>query len=121
MIFCKLKQKYDYIQNFILQSQKKLPLQEKYNKTSYYSLSINFNKDTYNLWTILSYAFIINSDLFNKKNYYMEYLIHVKNNIIIKLLYKTSEELSNIFNINSNDYKKYLQQSNYNLKYRFVK
>tara|TARA_Y100000389_G_C17448200_1_gene512937 strand:- start:1874 stop:2383 length:510 start_codon:yes stop_codon:yes gene_type:complete len=122
--FCKLKQKYDYIQNLHITITKKndFPIQEKYKNTSHYSLSINFDKTLYKLWDILINSFIVNSDLFNKPEllYGISYSCK-KEHIIIKLLYKTSEELDNVFNINSNDYKKYLQQSNFNLKYRFVK
>ena len=122
--FFKLKQKYDYIQNLHITITKKndFPIQEKYERTSHYSLSINFNKELYKLWEILLNAFLVNSDLFNKKEllYGISYSCK-KEHIIIKILYKTSDELDNVFNINSNDYKKYLQNSNFNLKYRFVK
>ena len=122
--FFKLKQKYDYIQNLHITITKKndFPIQEKYENKSHYSLSINFNKNLYKLWDILINAFVVDSDLFNKKEllYGISYSCK-KEHIIIKLLYKTSEELDNVFNINSNDFEQYLKYSKFNLKYRFVK
>lgn len=122
--YFKLKQKYDYIQNLhiTITDKNNFPIQEKYKNTSHYSLSINFNKNLYKLWDVLINAFIAKSDLFNSKEllYGISYSCK-KEHIIIKLLYKTSNELENVFNLNNNDYKKYLESSNFNLKYRFVK
>jgi hypothetical protein len=94
------------------------PVHEKYESSSYYSFTNKFNE--YKFWTIMIYAFITKSDMFSNINnmYGISYSCkHGK--FIVKLLYNINMELGSIFNIKSDDYNKYINNTAYNLKYKF--
>jgi hypothetical protein len=93
------------------------PIHEEYDKTSYYSFTNKFNE--YQFWIIMAYCFITKSDIFiNLEDMYGVSYSCKHGKFIVKLLYKINVELPVILNVESKDYKKYMD-SKYNLNYKF--
>jgi len=94
------------------------PVQERYNKCSYYSFTNKF--DRYSFWEIIVYGFVTKSNMFKHidKIYGVSYSCK-HGNFIVKILYNINENIGEIFNVNSDDYKTHIKNSDYNLKYKY--
>lgn len=94
------------------------PIHEKYEKASYYSFNNKFNE--YEFWTLIMYCFITESNIFtNYNNLYGVSYSCKYGKFTVKLLYNIDLEIENIFNINDEDYIKYILHKRYNLKYKY--